>query len=54
MLARRFTIVCLLTLVFALAFANIVITSRSSQRWADGTLHRCGLSEMSACTDFRG
>jgi hypothetical protein len=54
MLARRFTIVCLLTLVFALAFANLVIATKSSPRWANGAIHRCSLIQTSACIDFQG
>jgi len=54
MLARRFTIVCLLTLVFALAFANLVTTTRSNPRWADGVIHRCSLIQTSGCIGFQG
>jgi hypothetical protein len=54
MLARRFTIVCLLALVFALAFANLVVNSKSGHRWVDGTIHRCGPFQTNGCFDFRG
>lgn len=42
MLARRFTIVCLLMMLFGMAFAILVAeTSRGSHRWDDG--RGCGV-----------
>ncbi len=54
MLARRFTIVCLLTLVFALAFANLVIASRSDRHWTEGTLYHCSPIHAVTCRGFEG
>jgi hypothetical protein len=54
MLARRFTIVCLLTLVFALAFAHLVTATKSNPRWANGAIYRCGPVPISGCAGFQG
>lgn len=54
MLARRFTIVCLLTLVFALAFANLVVASRSDRHWTDGMLYHCSPIQNAICPGFTG
>jgi hypothetical protein len=54
MLARRFTIVCLLTLVFALAFANLVIASRSERHWTEGAVYRCSPIHAVRCPGFTG
>ena len=44
MLARRFTIVCLLTTLFGMGFAILVAeTGRSHRPWDDTQLRDCGV-----------
>lgn len=52
MLARRFTIVCLLTLLFALAFAHLVTATKAGHRWENGAVHRCSLIQSRGCVNF--
>ena len=48
MLARRFTIVCLLTTLFGMGFATLVAgDGRSARAWDQAGLRLCGL----ACPD---
>lgn len=47
MLARRFTIVCLLTALFGFGLSNLVAnTARQSPSWAAGMLPPCHLACM--------
>lgn len=50
MLARRFTIVCLLSALFGIAFATIVAeTSRPARSWDIGNVVPCVFEEGLTC-----
>ncbi|WP_347269028.1 hypothetical protein [Paracoccus sp. (in: a-proteobacteria)] len=45
MLARRFTIVCLLMTLFGMVFAILVAeASRPQRNWEEASSHRCGFA----------
>lgn len=51
MLARRFTIVCLLTALFGMAFATLVIeVTRPAHSWAIGMVVPCAFEQGLRCT----
>ena len=51
MLARRFTIVCLLTTLFGMVFAILVAEgSRPPRSWVVGTLVPCAFEEGLTCS----
>lgn len=50
MLARRFTIVCLMTTLFGMGFAILVThLDQSPRRWQAGHVMSCGFDQGSAC-----
>lgn len=50
MLARRFTIVCLLMAVFGVLFSMLVAqTSRRAHSWELGTVVSCASNDVPAC-----
>jgi hypothetical protein len=54
MLARRFTIVCLLTALFGILFAILVAeASRSTRSRNSGVIVSCTFKEGSTCTAAR-
>ena len=53
MLARRFTIVCLLMTIFGIELAGLVAqTSRPAQAWENGAAARCVLLQGARCAPF--
>ena len=47
-LARRFTIICLIATIFGMGFANLVI-SRPAHAYKYETVNRCFLTTATAC-----
>jgi len=54
MLARRFTIVCLIMTIFGIEMAGLVTqTSRPAQAWESGAAARCMLLQGARCAPIR-
>lgn len=49
MLARRFTIVCLLMALFGMFFSMIVARAERSHSWEHGMVHGCSNDPWLAC-----
>lgn len=54
MLARRFTIVCLIMTIFGIELAGLVAeTNRPALAWEHGAAARCVLLQGARCTPIR-
>jgi hypothetical protein len=54
MLARRFTIVCLILTIFGIELAGLVAeTSHPAQAWENGAAARCVLLQGARCAPVR-
>lgn len=54
MLARRFTIVCLILTIFGIELAGLVTeTSRPAQAWEHGAVAQCVLLQGARCAPIR-
>ncbi len=50
MLARRFTVVCLLCALFGMGFANLVAQQAGTRSWSGGMVTPCQTNQGIACT----